>query len=196
MTKQHREYDDDSPKKVRLIDPTRNVRHTIKASEKRQDDLRGMAHKALRNEVKLEVRSLHGEIKDFKHFIKKTNKSETGRIDAIRAVDQGNVALANSAAELRASTLATQVTDTAVAANLALKAETDPIRKSVDDLRQSQWTIAGGTRQEKEQTSEGHTKTANIGLWIGIAAAILFGLGGLFFNMIMFALALYLGLRT
>jgi hypothetical protein len=188
--------DSNDVKNFRLIDPTRNVRHTIKESEKRQDDLRGMAHKALRNEVKLEVKSLRSELKDFKSFIKKINGAESKRIDAIRAVDAANVVIANAAAETRASTLASQVTDTATAANVALKAETDPIRKSIDELRQSQWTIAGGSRQEAETKTDIMAKSSNVGLWVGIAAAVVFGVTSVGFNIVVIAISLYLGLRS
>lgn len=178
-----------------IYDPSINVKEILKQAVKRQDDLRRVAHIGLKREVSLEVKGIHHEIKDFKSFIEKINAAETKRVNAIRRVDQGNVAIANTAAENRATTLAKQVADTAVAANTSLKSETDPIRKSIDDLRQSQWTIAGGTAQGREESGESRAKSANWGVWVGVAAAILIGLGGLLFNTLMFALALYLGLR-
>ena len=180
----------------KALDPTTNVRNEIKAAVKRLDDLRGIADKSHRNEVNLEIRSIRREIKHFKQFIKNSNDSESKRTNAIRRVDQANRVIENAAAETRASTLASQVTDTAVAANTALKAETDPIRKSIDDLRQSQWTIAGGTTQEKEQSGDSRARSSNLGLWITIIIAVLFGLGTLVFNLIIIAITLYLGLRT
>lgn len=176
-------------------DPSKNVKERLQDAVKRQDDLRRVEFRGIRNEVSLEVKSVQHEIKDFKSFIKKINKAETKRINAIRAVDVGSVAVANAAAENRATTLAKQVTDTATAANVSLKAETDPIRKSIDDLRQSQWTIAGSTAEGREKTDTSRAKSAGWGLWVGIAAAVFFGLGGAIFNMLMFGLALYLGLR-
>lgn len=177
------------------FDPSTNVKEILKQAVKRQDDLRRVEHNSLRTDVNLEVKGIHHEIKDFKLFIEKINKAETKRINAIRAVDVGNVALTNTAAENRATTLAKQVADTALAQVISLKAETDPIRKSIDDLRQSQWTIAGGTAQGREESGESRAKSANWGLWVGVAVAVLFGMGGLFVNMVMFGLALYLGLR-
>lgn len=180
----------------KILDPTINVRNEIKAAVKRLDDLRKVSDQAHRNEVEGEIRSIRREIKHFKQFIKNSNKSEAKRTNAIRRVDQANRVIENAAAETRASTLASQVTDTAVAANTALKAETDPIRKSIDDLRQSQWTIAGGTSQEKEHTVDTRAGRANWGLWVGIGAAMLFGITTMLFNIVIIGVTLYLGLRT
>lgn len=174
-----------------IIDPTTNVKDHIKQAVSRQDDLRNVDHRALRREIKLEIKNLRREHKVFKQHLHDLSIAETNRIDAIRQVDVGNVAVANTAAENRASTLAGQVNAAKDAQGVALKAETDPIRKDISDLRQSQWTIAGGTTQEGETRA----KSANWGVWVGIAAAILFGLGTIFFNTIMIAITLYLGFK-
>ena len=183
-------------KSVPITDPTENVRQIVKQATRRQDDLRRVEFRSVRKEVRLEVKSIHHEIKDFKQYLKKINDAEAKRIDAIRAVDVGNVAVANTAAENRASTLAGQVSDAKDAQLVALKAETDPIRKSIDDLRQSQWTIAGGREQTVETKHETQAKSSNTGLWIGIGAAIVFGLSTMLFNLLLVAITLYLGLRT
>ena len=177
------------------VDPTTNVRNYVKQAVSRQDDLRDNDHAALRREVKHNVKSVRRELKDFKQHLKKLSKAETNRIDAIRQVDVGNVAVANTAAENRASTLAGQVNAAKDAQGVALKAETDPIRKDISDLRQSQWTIAGGTTQEKEAVGETRAKSANWGVWVGIAAAVIFGLGSMFVSMVMVGITLYLGMR-
>lgn len=174
-----------------VVDPTKNVKAILKSAVQRQDDLRRVEFKGIRSEVHLEISSLHSELRDFKSFIRKINDAETKRIDAIRAVDQANVVVANSAAENRATTLAKQVTDTAIAATVSLKAETDPIRKSIDELRQSQWTIAGGTRQEAETKTDSQTKNANWGLWVGVGTAVLFGLGTLFLSFVSLVVAIF-----
>lgn len=179
-----------------LLDPSFNVQTMLKNATKRIDDLRTAEIRSLRSEMHLEVKSIRREIKDFKSFIKKINGAETKRIDSIRTTDVGNIALANTAGEVRASTLASQVSDTAIAANTSLKAETDPIRKSIDDLRQSQWTIAGGTAQGQEFRQDTRAKSSNVGLWIGLGAAIFFGLTSMFFSALIVAVTLYLGIRS
>lgn len=176
-------------------DPSENVKERLQDAVKRQDDLRLVEFRGLRKEADLQISAIHHQIRDFKSFIKKINRAETKRINAIRAVDVGNVALANTAAETRATTLAKQVADTAIAANISLKSETDPIRQSIDDLRKSQWTIAGGTAEGREKIDTSRAKSANWGLWVGISAAVVFGVGGAFSSLLMFGLALYLGLR-
>jgi hypothetical protein len=158
-------------------DPTNAVRRDIKAAVRRLDDLRKQDHQAIRSDVKREIKSLRRRL-----------KSETKRINAIRKVDVEAVAVANTAAENRANTLARQVTDAKDAQQVALKAETDPIRSSIDALRQSQWTIAGGT--DNRQISH-----QSWGVWAGIIAAIVFGASTLLLMTITIAVTIYLGLR-
>jgi hypothetical protein len=139
------------------IDPTKNVLDLVHAETKRQDDLR-----------KMESKSLRRELKNFKKYSLALDKAESKRINAIRAVDVGAVAVANAAAENRATTLAGQVNAAKDAQVVALKSETDPIRKDIGDLRQSQWTIAGG----HDQVTESRAASGNLGLWIGVGVSI------------------------
>lgn len=153
-------------------DPTRNVLKLVTEAIRRQDDLRRLEFKAMRRELHLETKSLHDEYKSFRGHLKGISKAETKRINAIRAVDVAAVATANAAAENRASTLAGQVNAAKDAQVVALKAETDPIRKDIGDLRQSQWTIAGGRQQGQIAEAEADTVIKNKGMWIGIGVAI------------------------
>lgn len=140
-----------------VVDPTQNVLDLVNAESRRQDDLR-----------QLEFVSIRRELTNFKDYQKIITGAETERINAIRAVDVAAVAVANTAAENRATTLAGQVNAAKDAQIVALKAETDPIRKDIGDLRQSQWTIAGGHEQvaEKRATSSGWA------VWAGVAVAV------------------------
>ena len=144
------------------------------------------------------LRSLRRELKDFKSYMKKIGKTETKRINAIRKVDVGNVALANSAAETRATTLAGQVTSAKDAQVVALKSETDPLRKDIGDLRQSQWTLAGGREQVVDTKADTRAKSSNWGLWVGIGATVFVSLfiGFLSFMMALITLGVMIFTRT
>lgn len=168
-----------------IIDPTKNVLDLVAAETKYQDGMRELTSKI----VEVELKGIRQEIKNFKAYSHELAEAERKRIDAIRAVDVGAVAVDKAVAETRASTLAKQVTDAAVAQSIALKAETDPIRKDIGDLRQSQYTIAGG-KQEVQ------AKSANWGLWVGIITAVVLGLGTILFNTVMLGVTLYIGLRN
>lgn len=161
-------------------DPTKNVMKIVKEAVRRQDDLRKTQFKSIRREIHLEVQQFHRELTDFKSYMKKINRTETKRINAIRKVDTDNVALANTAAENRATTLASQQVNQATASNIALKAETDPIRKDITDLRQSQWTLAGGKEQVTETKTDSRAKSNNWGVWVGIGVAAVMGVATIF----------------
>ena len=152
-----------------VVDPTKNVLDLVRAESRRQDDLRSLEFKAIRNEIKISLNALRRELRDFKDYLEKIGIAESKRIDAIRAVDIGNVATARVEAETRASTLAGQVSTVKDAQMAALKTETDPLRKDIGDLRQSQWTLAGG----REQIVETRDKNNNWAIWVGVGVAIL-----------------------
>jgi len=185
-----------------VVDPTKNVQDLIELQNKRQDDLREKDNRHIREitEVREEHnRELHVAEREYdkefrraeRQHDKELREAESQRIDAIRAVDVGAVAVANTAAENRASTLAGQVNAAKDAQGVALKAETDPIRKDIGDLRQSQWTIAGGRDQVVETRAAG----ASWGLWVGIGVAALGIMGTVFMGSIAIAVTLYLALR-
>jgi hypothetical protein len=163
-----------------VIDPTKNVLDLVAARDQRQDDLRKAESRHVREIIKL--RAEHA--KELRYL-------ETERVDRIRAVDVAAVATQAAAAENRATTLAGQVASAATAQTIALKAETDPIRKDITELRQSQWEIAGG----KQQTVEKRASGANWGLWVGVGAAVLFGLSTAFIGVVGLAVALYVALK-
>jgi hypothetical protein len=133
-----------------VADPTKNVLDLVHAAIKRQDDLRALAEKHVKET--LELHQIYTE---------KLREAETNRIDAIRAVDVGAV---NRAAEvsaqqattlaaqvvISAETLRTQVAAAASASTVALSAALEPIQKDIQDLRKAQYEAQGG----KTQTSD------------------------------------------
>jgi hypothetical protein len=126
-----------------VIDPTQNVLDLVKAAIQRQDDLREMEARHVR-----ELLAIRGE------HTRDMRKAETDRIDAIRAVDVGAVnraaevstqqalTLANQVA-VSAETLRTQVAAAASAATVALAAALEPIQKDIADLRRAQYEAQG-----------------------------------------------------
>jgi len=127
-----------------VIDPTQNVLDLVDAAIARQDDLRAMESRHLR-EV-MDMRAKYDEM---------LREAETARINAIRAVDVGAVNRAAEVAAAAASALAAQVTasadamrNTVLAAATSARAELaaaiEPIRKDIDDLRKTQWAAQGG----------------------------------------------------
>jgi hypothetical protein len=174
----------DSRKEARMAtnggNPTRNVIALVKAETKRQDDLRNQ-----------DIKNIRRELKNLKGYLKAIAKAETKRIDAIRAVDVGAVAVANTAAENRATTLAGQVNAAKDAQVVSMKAETDPIRKDIGDLRQSQWTIAGGKQEVTEQETSTNVAANNKGMWIAIGVSALAFVTTSFISLIGIAVLLY-----
>jgi hypothetical protein len=134
---------------------------------------------AIRREMNIEFTSMRRELKTFGKFIDALSAAETKRIDATRTVDVAAAASDKVTAEIRATTLAGQVSAAKDAQAISMKAETDPLRKDIGDLRQSQWTIAGGTDQSRESKSDSRGRSANWGLWVGIAIAAFVGISGL-----------------
>lgn len=173
-------------------DPTRNVLDLVKAENKRQDDLRKLEFKAVRTEVSSDIISIRHEVSNFKKYLKSAAKAETRRINAIRAVDVGAVAVANTAAENRASTLAGQVNAAKDAQLVALKAETDPIRKDIGDLRQSQWTLAGGRQEVQEHVVSGQSSSHNIGMWVAVGISVFALISTSMLSIIGIAVLLYI----
>jgi hypothetical protein len=152
-----------------VIDPTKNVLDLVAAAIERQDDLRGLESRHLR------------ELADLRAgYDQRLREAETARIDAIRAVDVGAV---NRAAEVSATqaqtlatqvtvsaeTLRTQVTAAATAASTALSAALGPIQKDIADLRRAQYEAQG----QKTQVVEARDVTTSARLNVNIVMAVI-----------------------
>ena len=138
--------------KNKRYDPSFNVRHNIKASVKRLDDLRAsevnhiekMA--TLRTQYELQIRGITIELRH----------AESARIDAIRAVDVAAVQRAAEVAAEAVQTLAAQVPITAEAVRTSLAAALNPILNDIGELRKVQYEQAGlkaGTTEQRESFS-------------------------------------------
>jgi hypothetical protein len=184
-----------------MPDPTPNVLDLVAAAISRQDDLRDADTKLSDERIKHveEMAELRAQ-KD-----KELREAESGRIDAIRAVDVGAVAAAAQVAEQRANTLAAQVSTTADAFRATLATALEPIQKDIRDvrdkqssdtglrsapndptllaineLREEQGRRASALAQTVTDKTEGRAKSNLTGVWIGLGVAAVIGIGSLF----------------
>jgi hypothetical protein len=134
-----------------LSDPSGNVLDLVEAANRRQDDLRNMGATHL-----MEVMELRAAYDD------KLRAAESSRIDAIRAVDQGNVTRASEVAAAQATALAAQLQVSAEALRAqveatrittadTLAAALSPIQNDVAVLREVQFRQQGEKTQSAEQ---------------------------------------------
>jgi hypothetical protein len=154
-------------------DPTRNVLDLVSAAIERQDDLRNMEARHLRELAALRA-----------HYDEKLREAETARINAIRAVDVGAVNRAAEVSATQAQTLATQVTVSAetlrtqvaaaaTAASTALSAALDPIQKDIADLRRAQYEALGQKTQVVETRDTSAAKTMNLNAVMAVISVLL-----------------------
>lgn len=158
-------------------DPTANVLENLQTAVKRLDDLRD----ALNNKVSdalmhsKEVASLRAE------YDEKLREAETKRIDAIRAVDQGNVTRASEVAAAQATALASQLQVSAEALRAqveatrittadTLAAALQPIQNDVAVLREVQFRQQGEKTANVETTD---TRRASANQYTNVITAII-----------------------
>jgi ElaB/YqjD/DUF883 family membrane-anchored ribosome-binding protein len=171
-----------------VIDPTANVIAMLDAAVQRQDDLRAAESRHVR------------EINDLRaSFQTALQKAETDRINAIRAVDVGQVQRAAEVQADAASALAstvvnsaeamrTQVAAAATAAATSLAAALVPIQEAIADLRRAQYEQQG-QKQQVVETRETSTGTRQ---WTGIIIAAGIGFSGLILSLSGIVIALLL----
>jgi hypothetical protein len=160
-----------------VIDPTLNVKETVEAATKRQDDLRAEESRHIREIVALRAQ-YDSELRD----------AEAKRIDAIRAVDIGQVQRAAEVQATQATTLATQVATTADAFRTALTAALEPIQRDIADLRKTQYEQAGQKTQVSETQASGFGQRQWIGLVIAagaVTASVLLGVTGIVITLLL-----------
>ena len=117
---------------TRDMDPSANVREMVAAAVGRLDNLQSAESLHVR-----EIMALRAD------FSEKLREAETGRIDAIRAVDVAAVQRAAEVAAEAVQTLAAQVPITAEAVRTALAATVAPILSDIQALRQAQYEQQG-----------------------------------------------------
>lgn len=142
------------------IDPTENVLNLVRAESKRQDDLRTMQADHMR-----ELMARDRETAD------RLREIETARLDAIRAVDQGQIQRSAEVSAQVATTLAGQVASSAEAFRVSLAASLEPIQKDIADLRRVQYEQAG----QKSQVVETRAKSSGLGQWTAIIVSAILG---------------------
>jgi len=161
------------------LDPTVNVRDLVDSAVSRLDDLRAAESKATRRITHAETKHIRDTANLRARHYRELRDAEAGRINAILVNVADTAKLTSAAAEIRATTLANQVTtsadtlrnqvaDAAQASNDTLDRRFDPIQKSIEEIRRFQFETQGG----KTSTSESH---ANWGLWAGVAVAAFIG---------------------
>lgn len=168
-------------------DPTKNVESLVEAAMQRQDDLREMEARHVREIIERDARHARetNSLRDQKDS--ELRQAETARIDAIRAVDVGAVNRAAEVAATQAGALAAQLIATAEASRVqvaaaasasvtSLAAALEPIQKDIRDLRDAQSRGQGGKEQVTE-TREVHgdrrLDTGQLISWIIAATAII-----------------------
>jgi hypothetical protein len=163
-----------------VIDPTANVLAILETAVKRIDDLReaeirrldavhNASHKRNDDLRLLEFQCIR-EVADLRaHYDEQLRKAESDRIDAIRAVDVGNVQRAAEVAAAQAETLRNQVAAAAGASQTSLAAALDPIQKDIADLRRAQYEAQG----QKTQVVEGRSSNAAIYAIIGTVGLLI-----------------------
>jgi hypothetical protein len=102
-------YRTPSPNSKDYIDPTANVIAMVKSAVKRIDDLQ-TSHNA---NDRAEINHLNEKLTIHINYMKELSETESKRLDAIRGVDVGAVAIASERAAATASVLANQVTQSA-----------------------------------------------------------------------------------
>jgi hypothetical protein len=164
-----------------VLDPTKNVLGWVDAAITRQDDLREL--QAASAEKFAELRAAHQQqLGDLRAaYEDKLARKESERLDAIRAVDQGNVSRAAEAASNLAATLATQLVSNAeqqriqvesarVSTEARLIAALEPIQRDVTELRQVQFQQQG----ERAATNEGKSSNQwTVGTLIAIVSLLM-----------------------
>ena len=152
-----------------VFDPTANVISLNEASVQRLDDLAALRDTYL---ARLEdLRRYYDQL--LRERDDQLRKAESDRIDAIRAVDVGNVQRAAEVAAAQADTLRNQVAATAAQAQTSLAAALDPIQKDIADLRRAQYEAQGSRAQVVEARGASGALYAAIGVGISVVLALL-----------------------
>ena len=163
---------------VPVIDPTANVIALTQAAVNRLNDLRDADNRY----AEMQFRHVEDVANLRSEHARALRKTETARIDAIRAVDVGAVQRAAEVAAAQAEALRNQVSAAATATAAALAAALDPIQKSIDDLRRAQYEAQGQKTQVVEARATTGIVFAALGAGISLLLALLAVAGFLLAN--------------
>lgn len=161
-----------------VVDPTRNVLDKVEDSVKRLDDLREQSERHTDTVAKMEA-----------EHAKELRKLEADRIDAIRAVDVAASQQQQKDAEVRATSLAKQVSDTAEAnrvqvaaaasaAATSLGAALVPIQERLAELTRLQYEQAGAKVAVVETSTTSRGQVAIFIAAAAVAASTVIGIAG------------------
>src|ERR1035437_4392392 len=164
-------------------DPTANVLENLQTAVRRLDDLRDALNSKVSDalEHSKEVAALRAE------YDEKLRDAETKRIDAIRAVDQGNVTRASEVAAAQATALASQLQVSAEALRAqveatrittadTLAAALQPIQNDAAALREVQFRQQGEKAGTIESTDN---RRASTNQYTGVITAIIIAIGAI-----------------
>jgi hypothetical protein len=172
-----------------VVDPSDNVRHEMATAMQRQDDLREMESACMRDSQAAEGRHLRELATMRDEHADAMRKSESARLDAIRAVDINAVQRAAEVAATQAATLAGQVSASAEALRIAVEQSAtqsraaltlalEPIQAAIADLRRVQYEAAGQKTQVIETRDTRGESRGNIMVIVAMIsmAAVVLGL--------------------
>ena len=165
-------------------DPTTNVRDLITQSNQRSDAMRALELRRVDDLMAAEQKRVNEQLNLRADYNTKLAEAEAKRIDAIRAVDVGAVAVANERATAQAAVLANQVAASAetlralVAATAATQAQqlatlTTQLTDRLSSLEKSQYENKGQGSGHKEMYA-----------WIVAGVLGLVTIGSVFFQML------------
>lgn len=154
-------------------DPTYNVMSLVRAEAQRQDDLREMNDRHLRDMINVRADDNRELIIVRAEYEEKLRLAEAKRIDAIRAVDVAALNRAQEVALQQASALAQQVTTVADTFRTALSTELGLIRRDIAELRELQSAQAGAKVQVAETRSAAGETRLNLGAVISVGALLI-----------------------
>lgn len=122
-----------------VIDPTKNVRDLVDASERRLDDLRESAERLsnVKHDHAKELIDMNAS------HARELREAETKRLDAIRAVDTAAAAALASQVSTSASTLRDLVATTAAAAATAAAGIYNPLAERIASLERTSYEGSG-----------------------------------------------------
>ena len=177
---------------VPVVDPSKNVLDLVHAAIKRTDDITSLQastereyvllHMQRQDDLRVMAESHLKTLLDVRsEYERLLMEKEAKRLNDIRAVDVNAVAEASRVATAQATTLATQVATSAetlrtqvatvaTATATALTNALEPLQKSIEDLRKTQYS-ALGERVAKDYNRDGSQWL--IGVGIGIMVLII-----------------------
>jgi hypothetical protein len=118
-----------------VYDPSRNVLDLVEAAVKRLDDLQNEMVNRLREAQNAEIRRIDGLLVLRADYQDKLVIAESKRIDAIRAVDVGAVAIASERAAQQATVLANQVSASAETLRALVASTAQQVANSLSQIQ-------------------------------------------------------------